>query len=150
MRATNLRYDFVSALLVVGMMFFATPTMAVDGSTYEVDVVSSFGTKFSDCFRFDTSGNLVIDLLVKPQTFAHTNLDTHPSKWQSSSKSGDPLAIVFHGRTNESGKEIEGDAINEFGETFIFGGIINPDCVAGAAASKEKEGSGNPYSGKAK
>src|SRR3990170_1329596 len=138
MKGRGLRHSIVSAVVLVEVMVCAMPTMALDGDTYEVTVTTSFGTNFVDCFRFDTSGNLVVDLLGQTLTFDRINLGSALFGWQATSRSNDPLAIAFSGRANGS---LRGDGISEFGETFHLQGTIDASCVAGLALS----GKDTPY-----
>lgn len=118
-----------------------------DGFSYAVQVKSSFGTKFNDCFTFDENspGILTIQgLLGQLLTYAHDNRNRDEEDWQSTSLGSDDFGIAFHGSTNHDGKKIKGDAVNDSGDTFTFKGTKTDTC-AEANPSSSGQGS-NPYS----
>jgi len=96
---------------------------------YQVTVVSSFGTTFTDCFRFDTPGmgDLTSDALGPAITYRHGQLDSNSERFKAVSRFGQPLSIMFFG-----------EAVNEFGDTFVFSGTSNATCPTGASSL-------NPY-----
>src|SRR5215472_440230 len=57
-------------ILVLGLAPFSQTHAQVTGKTFKVTVKSSFGTTFTDCFRFDNPepGQLTIDLLFQTIT----------------------------------------------------------------------------------
>lgn len=119
--------------IIIVMGLFSTAVMAdVAGRTFEANVISSFGTQFSDCFRFDDAGNVFVDGLGQTQTFSQDFLGNSPAAWQSSSRTGDALAIAFHGRERDAMSWI-GNGINETGDTFIVIAFENPGCVVAPA-----------------
>lgn len=113
-----------------------------DGFTYLVHVRSSFGTKFDDCFAFDTNGVLTISGLGEPETFDHDALGTDDRDWQATSPASGSLGIAFHGSTKHDGNKINGNAINEFGDTFVFKGDRNDLCTDNL---KTQSTNSNPY-----
>jgi hypothetical protein len=102
---------------------YADPT----GRTFQVTVVSSFGTTFTDCFRFDvpSPGDLTIDLLFQTITYSHGQLDEADvrSRFKAVSRSGQPLSIMFFGEEIQALERLTGEAVNEFGDTFVFSGL---------------------------
>ena len=102
---------------------YANPT----GRTFRVMVKSSFGTTFTDCFRFDVPnpGDLRIDLLFQTLTYRHGQLDEADahSRFKAVSRSGQPLAIMYFGEEIEALEQLTGEAVNEFGDTFVFSGL---------------------------
>lgn len=118
------------------------------GKTFRVRVVSSLGTRFTDCFRFDTpnTGDLTIDLLSQTITFRHGGLepdeDTIFSKFKAVSRRSQPLSIMFFGDTEDELDLMIGQAVNEFGETFVFAGGEDTACVPGLSA----DATTTPYS----
>jgi hypothetical protein len=133
--------DMKSKNIWLGVLFFlaATPARAdVTGNTYHVTVVSSFGTMFTDCFRFDNPGPgmLNIDGLGFPITYVHGQLDAVGTRFKSVSTSGQPLSIAFNGEELTALTLLNGEAVNEFGDSFVFSGPLDPACVpAGGAKS---------------
>jgi hypothetical protein len=109
---------------------------------YQVSVVSSFGTNFTDCFRFDTPGmgDLTIDGLGQPITYRHGQLDANSERFKAVSRSGQALSIMFFGEAVDALNQLNGEAVNEFGDTFVFTGMSNASCPTGASASPL-----NPY-----
>jgi hypothetical protein len=104
---------------------YANPT----GNTFSVTVKSSFGTTFTDCYRFDVpgAGDLTIDLLGQVITYRHGQLDNPDARvaserFKAVSRSRQPLAIMFYGEEIEALEELTGEAVNEFGDTFVFAG----------------------------
>jgi hypothetical protein len=99
---------------------------ALTGETFLVRVTSSFSTTFEDCFRFDFpgAGDLTIDGLFQVITYRHGQLD-YPeasTRFKAVSRTGQPLAIMFFGEHYEGLEELTGEAVNEFGDTFVFSG----------------------------
>ena len=101
---------------------YANPT----GNTFSVTVKSSFGTTFTDCFRFDVpgAGDLTIDLLRQVVTYRHGQLDAPDAsaRFKAVSRSRQPLAIMHFGEEIEALEQLTGEAVNEFGDTFVFSG----------------------------
>ena len=101
---------------------YANPT----GFTFSVTVKSSFGTTFTDCYRFDVpgAGDLTIDLLGQVITYRHGQLDDPDAseRFKAVSRSGQLLAIMFFGEEIQALEELTGEAVNEFGDTFVFSG----------------------------
>jgi hypothetical protein len=101
---------------------YANPT----GRTFRVTVKSSFGTTFTDCYRFDVPnpGDLTIDLLFQTITYRHGQLDDADasSRFKAVSRSGQALSIMFFGEEIQALEQLTGEAVNEFGDTFVFSG----------------------------
>ena len=110
----------------------------VTGNTYHVTVVSSFGTTFTDCFRFDNPGPgmLNIDQLGFPVTYVHGQLDAVGTRFKSVSTSGQPLSIAFNGEELTALTLLNGEAVNEFGDSFVFSGPQELPCVPGPGGAK--------------
>jgi hypothetical protein len=131
----------------------------VTGKTFRVIVVSSFGTTFPDCFRFDTpnTGDLTIDQLFQVVTYRHGQLDTVDTQFKSVSRSGQPLSIMFYGEEIEAVEQLTGEAVSEFGDTFVFTGpetgpstspelcVVGPGVGASAGASPRTSPRTSPY-----
>jgi hypothetical protein len=139
----------ITALTVSSFAAFAlalAPLSSTDaqvtGKTFRVTVKSSVGTTFTDCYRFDVpvAGSLTIDLLFQVITYRHGQLDTVDTRFKSVSRSGQPLSIMFYGEEIEALEQLTGEAVNEFGDTFVFSGqetgpSTSPSlCVAGPAS----------------
>jgi len=107
----------------------------VSGHIYQVTVKSSFGTTFTDCFRFDSPqpGLLTIDGLGPAIRYSHGQLDPLPPLIPTSFKAvsllGQPLSIMFFGEEVEGLERLNAEAVNEFGDTFVFSGLEVPACV---------------------
>jgi hypothetical protein len=74
----------VAALTIMNFVAFAVGLVLISnayanptGRTFRVTVRASFGTTFTDCYRFDFlgSGTLSIDLLFQTLTYRHGQLD---------------------------------------------------------------------------
>jgi len=108
---------------------------AVPGHIYQVTVKSSFGTTFTDCYRFDTPqpGFLTITGLGPAIRYRHGQLDPLAPLIDTSFKAvslfGQPLSIMFFGEEVEGLERLNGEAVNEFGDTFVFSGLEVPACV---------------------
>jgi hypothetical protein len=102
---------------------YATPT----GETFRVTVKSSFGTTFTDCYRFDfpNAGDLTIDLLGQVITWRQGQLDDPDAsvRFKAVSRSRQPLAIMFFGEEIVVLEQLTGEAVSEFGDTFVFSGL---------------------------
>jgi hypothetical protein len=103
----------------------------VTGRIFRVTVKSSFGTTFTDCFRFDIPalGALTIDGLGPPITYRHGQLDQDVFRFKAVSRSGQLLSIMFFGEEVEGLEQLNGEAVNEFGDTFVFSGPEVPSCI---------------------
>ncbi len=132
-------------LAVIGFLLaLAAPLQAGHvNTTYRVVVVSSFGTTFTDCFRFDNpaSGDLSIDALGQVLTYRHGQLDTVPSRFKAVTRFIAPFEIMFFGEFFDPLNQMTGEAINEFGDTFVFSGPSDAACVPTMSESAT-----NPYS----
>jgi hypothetical protein len=97
------------------------------GETFSVTVKSSFGTSFTDCYRFDVpgAGDLTIDLLGQVITYRFGQLNEPEAsvRFKAVSRFGQPLSIMFFGEEVEALEELTGEAVNEFGDTFVFSGL---------------------------
>jgi len=140
MRFTRLLGFCVVALTTV---LFATPILAQEGRTYEVQVIRSDGGQFCDCFEFseETPGIARITGIGMALIWAHTDLNEDENGWQavgpvpgpapSEPQPGfgvNPGRIAFHGQVKKRGSVITGEAINELGITFVLVGEENPEC----------------------
>ena len=96
------------------------------GETFKVTVKSSFGTSFTDCFRFDVpgAGDLTIDGLGQVITYRFGQLDSPEAsaRFKAVSRFQQPLSIMFFGEEIEALEQLTGEAVNEFGDTFVFSG----------------------------
>jgi hypothetical protein len=103
-----------------------------DHMTFQVTVKSSFGTTFTDCFRFDFPGarSLSIDGLGQTITYSHGQLDSVAQRFKAVSRRGQPLSIMFFGEVLDLLQQLTGEAVNEFGDTFVFSGSVNAACPA--------------------
>src|SRR5215470_19015319 len=83
----------------LGLSLTSSAYAQVTGKTFRVTVKSSFGTTFTDCYRFDSpgAGDLTIDELFQVLTYRHGQLDTVDTRFKAVSRSGEPLAIMFFG-----------------------------------------------------
>ena len=125
-------------LALVGLfaLFAALPASAQIGptaiqATYEAQVESSFGTTFTDCFRFNVPDpkNLLIDNFGVPLLFRFGDLNQNKDQFQAITltRSGAPFAIMFHGRFGAFDR-FSGQAVTELGDTFVFSGQRNDLC----------------------
>jgi hypothetical protein len=132
----------------------------VDNHVYECQVQSSFGTAFTDCFRFASPGSqsrhfdLAVDGLPEQVqgcacqptgTFLAPRFNASRTfVCVASGKSGG-LGIEFQGTPAVGGLVIDqGKAVSETGGSFAFLCAINPSCKLGGAAAVER-GGGNLY-----
>jgi hypothetical protein len=108
----------------LGLSLTSSAYAQVTGKTFRVTVKSSFGTTFTDCYRFDSpgAGDLTIDELFQVLTYRHGQLNTVDTRFKAVSRSAEPLAIMFFGEEIEALEQLTGEAVNEFGDTFVFSG----------------------------
>ncbi len=133
----------VAAMLTIGVALpVAAPAQQIDAfrAGFEVQVQSSFGTVFTDCFQFDRTNTLNILGFPTPLTYTFGDLDTDRSRFKAVTRSdpAPPFQIMFFGRSLNFGR-IKGEALNEFGDTFIFSGVRNdscPDALVGGAGRR--------------
>lgn len=113
-------------------------------ATFEVTVQSNFGTVFTDCFRFDEPGNfrLTVDGFGTPLLYRFGDLNKDRTDFISITRSASnaPFQITFFGNFGNVGR-IRGQALNEFGNTFVFSGVRNESCPAALTGAGR-----NPYS----
>jgi hypothetical protein len=114
----------------------ATPA-DVTGKTFNVTVVSSFGTTFTDCFRFDSpaAGDLTIDGLGQTVTYGHGQLDAVGTRFKAVSRFGQPLSIMFYGEETTALTLLNGEAVSEAGATFVYSGPQAMPCVAASGGT---------------
>jgi hypothetical protein len=127
----------------------------VAGKTFRVTVKSSFGTTFTDCYRFDVpvAGSLTIDQLFQVITYRQGQLNTVDTRFKSVSRGFQPLSIMFYGEEIEALEQLTGEAVSEFGDTFVFSGpetgpSTSPSlCVPGPASATSSGAStgASPY-----
>jgi hypothetical protein len=128
------RSAFVTALLAVAFIapvgaFAQTDATVI--AVYEIDVRSSFGTAFTDCLRFSPVrvGELNIDGFGSPLVYRFGGLNSDRTAWKAVTVPTPPFAIMFFGKFQPFGR-IRGEALSEFGDTFVFTGVFNEDCPA--------------------
>jgi len=111
------------------------------GQTYRVEVFSSFGTQFQDCFAFDKF-NKVDNLTVAgfgSLTARHDQLNNDLPTWQAVSTTGQLFNLAFHGTVGGSGGQtIQANGVNEFGDTFILQGVSDRNCILTLSATAKK------------
>src|SRR5215471_20288547 len=90
-------FSFVAFALALAPM--SSTDAQVTGKTFRVTVKSSFGTTFTDCYRFDVpvAGDLRIDELLQTITYRHGQLNTVDTRFKAVSLSGQLLSIMFFG-----------------------------------------------------
>src|SRR5215510_7012888 len=92
------------------------------GHIYKVLVKSSFGTAFSDCYRYNADGTLIIDGLGIPGVYDHDNLGANNRKTQGIN-ADESFGLATHAQHGlVAHPTVNGDAISTFGDTFIFEG----------------------------
>lgn len=133
------KFDIAVKLgLLIGSLSSASVASAhsPDGQSYRAAVFSSFNTQFSSCFVFDRLGTLTVQG-YGPEVYRHDELNTQPEAWQatpSSSPIPSGFILSFHGTVGgNTGQIISGNAMSEFGDTFIFQGVVDPTCATQAA-----------------
>ena len=131
-------------VLVFGLGLIASSYAQVTGRIFRVHVISSFGTSFGDCFRFDvpSPGLLTIDGLGQTITYRLGQLNQVPTSFKAVSRFGQPLSIMFSGDEIIALQQLNGEALSEFGNTFVFSGLQTATCVPGVVTSAA---TGNPY-----
>jgi hypothetical protein len=112
--------------------------------TYRVEVVSSFGTTFTDCFRFDTprSGDLSLDLLPYILIYRHGRLAKVRSRFNAVTRDH-VFEIMFFGQFINPLKHMTGEGVSEEGATFVFSGQRDDACVASELSGQSAT---HPYS----
>jgi hypothetical protein len=131
-----------SLVLCTGNALAWYPDGSPDGNAYTVEVFSSFGTQFQDCFSFNKTGQLTIAGYGQ-LTYRKDQLNYQPQEWQatSSQEGAGGFDLSFHGTVRGTGHTILANGMNEYGETFILQGVLDSACRAAAKA----KGSASPY-----
>jgi hypothetical protein len=112
-----------------------------DGISYHVDVKTSFGFEFSDCFIFGEDGILEIAGFGFPLAFDQANLGTHEVFWQAVTITGAPFQLAINGMATGNSEDgmLKGNAINDFGDTLTIKGSpadcapVGPESAAATA-----------------
>jgi hypothetical protein len=114
------------AAFAVGLALISNTYANPTGKTFRVTVKTSFGTTFTDCYRFDVPnpGDLTIDLLAQTLTYRHGQLDEADvqSRFKAVSRFEQSLTIMFFGEEIQALEQLTGEAVSEFGDTFVFSG----------------------------
>jgi hypothetical protein len=108
-----------------------------NGQAYNVNVFSSFGTQFSDCFAFNDSGTLLVQG-YGPLVYRFDELNTQPDAWQATAGTNPPFGFVlaFHGTVGGgAGQTIIANGISSEGDTFILQGVVVPSCAPGRSGA---------------
>jgi hypothetical protein len=126
----NIYFALIVGATIVTLLGSAGKAIAFhpSGHTYQVLVTSSFGTQFTDCFRYNTGGILIIDGLGGSGVYDHDNRGTNVTKTQGINTGG-TVELATHAQHKSRFKKIKGDAISRAGDTFTFDGFENPGCV---------------------
>lgn len=111
---------------------------------YRVDVQTSYGTQFFDCFRFNRpgTGDLRVDGIG---TFAYQKggLDKLPRKFKAVT-TGNSFEVAFHGSFSADYKQLlDGEGVSDEGDSFTFTGTSVTSCTASPDAAITRGGS--PY-----
>src|SRR5260370_26756140 len=128
MRHIGMRLAVLTGTLVCLTMAPRLMAGQPDNTTFQVTVKSSFGTTFTDCFRFDFPGarNLSIDGLGQTITYSHGQLDSVAQRFKAVSRFGQPLSIMFFAEVLDLLEQLTGAPGNELRETFSFSGSVQP------------------------
>lgn len=146
LRSVLLRSGFTLTLLCGGMMAFATPARTqVAGRTYKVDIKSTSGNAATVCFKFNNTNTLDITGLGPVITFGARVTNDNNNKWQAVTMAGkiNP-SVAFSGNERGAfgaGSTIDGDAINEKGNTYTFTGSRDDNCQPPATFTGGADGS---------
>jgi hypothetical protein len=134
-----------SLFLSTGNAFAWYADGSPDGNVYRVEVFSSFGTQFQDCFSFNKTGQLTVEGYDGQLTYSKDQLNYQPQEWQatSSQEGAGGFDLSFHGTVRGTGHTILANGMNEYGETFILQGVLDSACRA--AAKAKARASASPY-----
>jgi hypothetical protein len=116
----------------------------LNSNVYRCEVKSSFGTQFTDCFRFTSPGfqsqhfDLFPDLLGEVLgceckargTFENPQFN-ESRFWHCASAGGAILGISFEGAAGQV-KLFRTEAVNEFGDSFVFDCELDLACAVGS------------------
>lgn len=122
-----------SLVIATAMLGFASPVLAQAGRIYKINFISSEGTKFADCMRFNDDNQLLLDRSPFELSWMRLKRDTKKNTFQAvnvADRDGG-TAMLYHiaysGKA--TAKKITGDAINEFGpESFTIKGKAVSEC----------------------
>jgi hypothetical protein len=128
----------IGALIAFGLHASSAFAHIESGKSYKIYTISSFGTQFNDCIYFSPAGILTVGD-YGPLVYRNDQLNTDLRKWQATPASApipSGFILSFQGSAEgTNGQVISGDAVNEFGDTFIFQGVVVSSCPARAATS---------------
>jgi hypothetical protein len=153
-----------SALLALAIVAFVSPRGVAGASTckdyldnnvYSCHAKSDAGDDFTDCFRFTSPGVASPDFDLAVDTFGgplacdcQATGSVKTPKFSASkvfecvSPSSIGLGIVFSGKVSST-KIKKGQAVNEFGRSFLYECVVSPTCSAPLASVSSRGGS--PY-----
>lgn len=105
------------------------------GATYQVTVATSFGSKFTDCFSFDSAGTLTV-AGYGPLSYTLEARGRSQSKFQALSSLATASSVGFTiqfnglalGNTTEGYLKVSGS--DEAGDTYQVRGAPNASCTA--------------------
>ena len=120
------------AVFALGIAPISSIYAEVPFHIFRVTVKSSFGTTFTDCFRFDVPapGALTIDgFPFGPVTYRVGQLNQDVFRFKAVSRSSQPFSIMWFGEEVEGLEQLNGEAVSEFGDTFVFSGPEVPSCI---------------------
>lgn len=146
LRSVLLRSGFTLTLLCGGMIVFATPARTqVAGRTYEVEIKSASGNdKATVCFKFNNTNTLDITGLGPVITFGARAKNDNNNKWQAVTRYDFNPSVAFSGNEQGAfgaGSTIDGDAINQNGNTYTFKGSRKDNCQPPANITGGADGS---------
>jgi hypothetical protein len=131
-------------------------------NVYSCAIRSEAGARFQDCFRFSAPGAISDDFDLFSDdfndvvacdcrtrgTFEQPEFGTS-LMFQCVSNASESFNVAFQGRAGRN-RITKGQAINSFGDSFVFQCSIDPDCdigVAPAVAGADDTRASSSYSG---
>ena len=123
------------------LLLVASVAQASDINTwYRTRVITSFGTTFFDCYKFDFPFTefVQIELLVNSFAYRHGNLNNNANQFQAVTNAGqpNPRQHMFHGRISADRARMNGRGMDLFAETYTLRGTADPACVPDVVADR--------------
>jgi hypothetical protein len=116
------------------LLFVSTAQATTFPVSYAVNVKTSFGTKFTDCFTFDGAGNLTVAGLGV-LTYQLKNFNTQTSQFGAvapiATATGVGFEITFAGALSDKSASIYGN--DEQGDSYIVTGPASTTCSGTAS-----------------
>jgi hypothetical protein len=119
------RYRTLStAFLACALPAFAHAAQPPAGTSYSLQVTTSFEAPFTDCWTFATNGRFIHSPSLRNFPYQLDSLNTEAGDWQAIWVGH--VSIAFSGTAN--GSTLTGNAVDALTRTYSITGNLVPSC----------------------